>query len=189
MALAHQLSGVVCAPQIWVHVDVNKFDEKCFNCFFCVFLFLRAWGFLASTRRSIACTCWATQCVSNTLVVLLCGYAQALCATAILASVPSSCLTYRTIALFQVTWWLNLACLGLYALMVAVASVSLQRGVCLGQKRRGRKNGNVQKSVVEEVIEIFHLSKKRKQYHTIEILKEKSCIDVLCVIFTEMLLK
>ncbi|KAG7282452.1 hypothetical protein CRUP_018169, partial [Coryphaenoides rupestris] len=30
-----------------------------------------------------------------------------------------------------VTWWLNLACLGLYALMVAVASVALQRGVAL----------------------------------------------------------
>ncbi|CAL8300074.1 unnamed protein product [Boreogadus saida] len=35
-----------------------------------------------------------------------------------------------------VTWWLNLACLGLYAVMVAVASIALQRDVHLSQKRR-----------------------------------------------------
>ncbi|XP_056152188.1 protein O-mannosyl-transferase 2 [Lampris incognitus] len=35
-----------------------------------------------------------------------------------------------------VVWWLNLASLGLYVVMVAVASVALQRGVLLDQKRR-----------------------------------------------------
>uniref|UniRef100_A0AAQ4PD29 Protein O-mannosyl-transferase 2 n=1 Tax=Gasterosteus aculeatus aculeatus TaxID=481459 RepID=A0AAQ4PD29_GASAC len=36
-----------------------------------------------------------------------------------------------------VVWWVNLAGLGLYPIMVAVASVALQRGFSLGQKRRG----------------------------------------------------
>uniref|UniRef100_A0A7N6B4G4 Protein O-mannosyl-transferase 2 n=1 Tax=Anabas testudineus TaxID=64144 RepID=A0A7N6B4G4_ANATE len=36
-----------------------------------------------------------------------------------------------------VVWWLNLACLGLYLIMVAVASIALQRGFSLGQKRKG----------------------------------------------------
>ncbi|XP_040054811.2 protein O-mannosyl-transferase 2 isoform X2 [Gasterosteus aculeatus] len=35
-----------------------------------------------------------------------------------------------------VVWWVNLAGLGLYPIMVAVASVALQRGFSLGQKRR-----------------------------------------------------
>ncbi|XP_030298848.1 protein O-mannosyl-transferase 2 [Sparus aurata] len=34
-----------------------------------------------------------------------------------------------------VVWWINLASLGLYVIMVAVASVALQRGFSLGQKR------------------------------------------------------
>lgn len=38
---------------------------------------------------------------------------------------------------FQVVWWINLASLGLYVIMVAVASVALQRGFSLGQKRIG----------------------------------------------------
>uniref|UniRef100_A0A667YRY0 Protein O-mannosyl-transferase 2 n=1 Tax=Myripristis murdjan TaxID=586833 RepID=A0A667YRY0_9TELE len=37
-----------------------------------------------------------------------------------------------------VVWWINLASLGLYVIMVAVASVALQRGVPLDQRRRGR---------------------------------------------------
>uniref|UniRef100_A0A671YU75 Protein O-mannosyl-transferase 2 n=1 Tax=Sparus aurata TaxID=8175 RepID=A0A671YU75_SPAAU len=36
-----------------------------------------------------------------------------------------------------VVWWINLASLGLYVIMVAVASVALQRGFSLGQKRIG----------------------------------------------------
>lgn len=39
--------------------------------------------------------------------------------------------------LFQVLWWINLASLGLYLIMVAVASVALHRGFSLGQKRMG----------------------------------------------------
>ncbi|XP_028837720.1 protein O-mannosyl-transferase 2 [Denticeps clupeoides] len=35
-----------------------------------------------------------------------------------------------------VIWWLNLVCLGLYVVMVATASVSLQRGLQLDEKRR-----------------------------------------------------
>lgn len=38
---------------------------------------------------------------------------------------------------FQVVWWINLASLGLYVIMVAVASIALQRGFSLGQKRIG----------------------------------------------------
>lgn len=34
-------------------------------------------------------------------------------------------------------WWINLASLGLYLIMVAVASIALQRGFSLGQKRLG----------------------------------------------------
>ncbi|XP_041827966.1 protein O-mannosyl-transferase 2 [Melanotaenia boesemani] len=36
-----------------------------------------------------------------------------------------------------VVWWINLASLGLYLIMVAVASIVIQRGVSLGQKRTG----------------------------------------------------
>uniref|UniRef100_A0A665W3Y6 Protein O-mannosyl-transferase 2 n=1 Tax=Echeneis naucrates TaxID=173247 RepID=A0A665W3Y6_ECHNA len=36
-----------------------------------------------------------------------------------------------------VLWWMNLASLGLYLIMVAVASVALQRGFSLSQKRKG----------------------------------------------------
>ncbi|XP_056282897.1 protein O-mannosyl-transferase 2 isoform X2 [Pseudoliparis swirei] len=35
-----------------------------------------------------------------------------------------------------VVWWMNLASLGLYPIMVAVASIALQRGFSLGQKRK-----------------------------------------------------
>ncbi|XP_078479374.1 LOW QUALITY PROTEIN: protein O-mannosyl-transferase 2-like [Lampetra planeri] len=35
-----------------------------------------------------------------------------------------------------VVWWLNLTSLGLYLIMVAVASITLQRGLSLGQNRR-----------------------------------------------------
>ncbi|XP_068194820.1 protein O-mannosyl-transferase 2 isoform X5 [Antennarius striatus] len=35
-----------------------------------------------------------------------------------------------------VVWWMNLACLGLYLVMVAVASIALQRGFLMGHKRR-----------------------------------------------------
>ncbi len=34
-------------------------------------------------------------------------------------------------------WWINLASLGLYLIMVAVASIAIQRGFSLGQKRIG----------------------------------------------------
>ncbi|XP_077395910.1 protein O-mannosyl-transferase 2 isoform X2 [Festucalex cinctus] len=36
-----------------------------------------------------------------------------------------------------VVWWLNLASLGLYLILVAVASVAFQRGIPVGQKRTG----------------------------------------------------
>lgn len=39
--------------------------------------------------------------------------------------------------LLQVVWWLNLASLGLYIVMVMVVSVALQRGLSLGQNRIG----------------------------------------------------
>uniref|UniRef100_A0AAQ5YGK2 Protein O-mannosyl-transferase 2 n=1 Tax=Amphiprion ocellaris TaxID=80972 RepID=A0AAQ5YGK2_AMPOC len=39
-----------------------------------------------------------------------------------------------------VVWWLNLASLGLYLIMVAVASVTIQRGFSLGPKRIGMIN-------------------------------------------------
>ncbi|XP_054651535.1 protein O-mannosyl-transferase 2 isoform X2 [Dunckerocampus dactyliophorus] len=35
-----------------------------------------------------------------------------------------------------VVWWLNLACLGLYLILVAVTSVAFQRGVSVSQRRR-----------------------------------------------------
>lgn len=38
---------------------------------------------------------------------------------------------------FQVVWWMNLASLGLYLIMVAVASIALHRGFSLSQKRIG----------------------------------------------------
>lgn len=37
----------------------------------------------------------------------------------------------------QVVWWINLASLGLYVIMVAVAAVTLKRGFSLGQRRMG----------------------------------------------------
>ncbi|XP_061751064.1 protein O-mannosyl-transferase 2 isoform X3 [Nerophis ophidion] len=36
-----------------------------------------------------------------------------------------------------VVWWLNLACLGLYLILIAVASIAFQRGVSMSQSRRG----------------------------------------------------
>uniref|UniRef100_A0AAY4BHR6 Protein O-mannosyl-transferase 2 n=1 Tax=Denticeps clupeoides TaxID=299321 RepID=A0AAY4BHR6_9TELE len=45
---------------------------------------------------------------------------------------PNLCMNMKT-----VIWWLNLVCLGLYVVMVATASVSLQRGLQLDEKRRG----------------------------------------------------
>lgn len=41
---------------------------------------------------------------------------------------------------FQVVWWINLVSLGLYLSMVAVASIAIQRGFSLGQKRSGMIN-------------------------------------------------
>lgn len=40
-------------------------------------------------------------------------------------------------AVRQVVWWVNLATLGLYLLMVAVAAVTLKRGFTLSQRRMG----------------------------------------------------
>lgn len=43
----------------------------------------------------------------------------------------------KVLFLLQVVWWLNLASLGLYIVMVMVVSVALQRGLSLGQNRIG----------------------------------------------------
>lgn len=40
-------------------------------------------------------------------------------------------------AVRQVVWWVNLASLGLYLIMVAVAAVTLKRGFSLSQRRMG----------------------------------------------------
>lgn len=43
----------------------------------------------------------------------------------------------KVLFLFQVVWWINVASLGLYVVMVMIASVVLQRGLSLAQKRIG----------------------------------------------------
>lgn len=43
----------------------------------------------------------------------------------------------KVLFLFQVVWWINLASLGLYVVMVMIASVVLQRGLSLAPKRIG----------------------------------------------------
>lgn len=43
----------------------------------------------------------------------------------------------KVLFLLQVVWWINLASLGLYVVMVMIASVVLQRGLSLAQKRIG----------------------------------------------------
>lgn len=50
-----------------------------------------------------------------------------------------TCNNYFYFLLFmQVVWWINLASLGLYLIMVTVAAVAIQRGFVLSQKRRGK---------------------------------------------------
>lgn len=56
--------------------------------------------------------------------------------------------------LHQVVWWVNLASLGLYLIMVAVASIAIQRGVSLGQKRIGMiiECGTIAKSLCWQIV-------------------------------------
>lgn len=53
------------------------------------------------------------------------------CLSDLLANIPFS-------HLFQVVWWINLASLGLYLIMVAVSSIAIQRGISLQQERLGK---------------------------------------------------
>lgn len=55
-------------------------------------------------------------------------------------------------------WWLNLVSLGLYMVMVAVASLALRRGVQLDKRRIGRSFQNVPVSVMSNSFEYLILT-------------------------------
>lgn len=97
------------------------------------FLFLRVWGSLESMTQITVFTCWETLWVHALLVL----------ARFLGLSSSNDSLT----AAHQVVWWLNLASLGLYLIMVAVAAVTLKRGVSLSQRRMGRVFNNTSCSV------------------------------------------
>lgn len=89
-------------------------------------LFLRAWGSLESMTQITVFTCWETLWVHAVLVLVV--------------PVPPFVLKSNNDSLTtvpQVVWWLNLASLAFYLIMVAVAAVTLKRGCSLSQKRMG----------------------------------------------------